>query len=140
MKSKYISKKIGRHKFGLGDIEVYERMSEETTALTADVYIDDYKVGSVSNSGKGEGNYPHIYAMVDRYIAICEEIKNHRWTFDGSERKSVENEYDMDYLIADMVHQAWYGKKHIYYFRDERTDGGRCGRGTAEKAKENTLN
>lgn len=47
-------------KIELKNIKHYSRMTEETNACSADVYLNGKKVGTLENSGKGEGYYPRL--------------------------------------------------------------------------------
>jgi len=43
----------------LKNVQVYPRMSEETTAFNATIYLDGKKVGEVKNQGHGGCNFYH---------------------------------------------------------------------------------
>lgn len=130
--SDHIKVKVGNHTFALKNLEVYERMSEETTAFCADLYIGDFFVGTCENSGKGEGNYPRIYptkkgiedtdVLFAMWNKICDEVSKHHYHSEPTKDypRSCDWDYDMDFLIADMVCTAWYLGKATYKFADEQ--------------------
>ena len=125
-----IKVRVDNHTFVIKNLEVYERMSEETTAFCADLYIGDFFIGTCENNGKGEGNYPRIYAdnKNDREIAealysnIVEGVaKHHYYRVPTTDYPYVcDWDYDMDFLIADMVYTAWYFGRKTYKFADEK--------------------
>ena len=127
--SNHIKVRVGLHTFALKNLEVYERMSEETTAFCADLYIGDMFVGTCSNSGKGEGNYPDIYGKTEldvkvidsMYSSIVDGVSKHHYHSPATPDYPHECDwdYDMDFLIAEMVWTAWYLGKATYKFSDE---------------------
>ena len=120
--SKTISVKVGLHKFTLKDIEVYEKMSEETTAFYAELYIDRCHIGHCSNSGKGESNFPIVFSGYrDRYNEVSEQVAKHHFHEPATKDYPYESDwdYDMDFLIGMMAWDAWYNNKKIYTFKDE---------------------
>lgn len=117
--TKNITLKVGKYKFGVANLEVYERMSEETIAFSADITINGVAVGHCSNSGKGEGNYPFIAKEYwDKYDAIEKEVSNYvyKTQYMG---KPMQWNYTMDFLISNMVYEAWYENKKTYKFDGE---------------------
>lgn len=137
--SNHIKVKVGNHTFAIKNLEVYERVSEETTAFCADLYVGDKFIGICENSGKGEGNFPRIITRKD-YDINREEFKNdleinrclydnvakgvakHHYHREGTREYpyTCDWDYDMDFLIADMVYTAWYFGKATYKFADEK--------------------
>lgn len=129
--SDHIKVRVGHHTFALKNLEVYERMSEETTAFCADLYIGDFFVGTCENSGKGEGNYPRIYptkkgiedadVLFTMWNKICEEVGKHHFhqPCPYDHKDFYDWDYTMDFLIADMVYTAWDLGKATYKFTDE---------------------
>jgi len=62
------------HKIELRNIKVAEYLSEETTAFSADIYIDGKKVGYAKNDGDGGCTDYHGNTKEDnQLIAECEE-------------------------------------------------------------------
>lgn len=120
--SKTISVKVGLHKFTLKDIEVYEKMSEETTALYAELYIDRCHIGHCVNSGRGEGNFPLVFSdYIARFNELSEQVAKHHFHEPATKDYPHESDwdYDMDFLIGMMVEHAWYKGRKIYFFKDE---------------------
>lgn len=128
--SNHIKVKVGNHTFAIKNLEVYERMSEETTAFCADLYIGDRYIGTCENSGKGEGNFPRIYGetTLDReviatlYANLIDGVSKHHFHSEPTREypHCCDWDYDMDFLIADMVYTAWYFGKATYQFADEK--------------------
>ena len=116
-----ISVKVGARTFSLKNIEVFESLSDETTAFTADVYVGKTKVGTCENSGKGEGNYPCIYDASDRALMenIEKEVGKHCCYIDDGLGHVIDLDYDLDLLIALMVDCAWVQGRKTYRFEDE---------------------
>lgn len=134
--SNHIKVKVGNHTFAIKNLEVYERMSEETTAFCADLYVGDKFIGICENSGKGEGNYPRITSTKDwdknreefkndleinrcLYDNVANGVAKHHY-FNMAGGYTCDWDYDMDFLIADMVYTAWYFGKTTYQFADEK--------------------
>jgi hypothetical protein len=63
-------------KIELKKIRVYERMSEETTAFTADVHINGKNVGTAENGGKGGETQLNFYHVKDSPLRkLCDEAE-----------------------------------------------------------------
>lgn len=128
MKSTKITLTLGLNKFELRNIEVYERLSEETTAFACNIYINNILVGGCTNSGKGEGNFPSIYGRDkeetilyrELYGVIEAEVVKHKCHFtDPYTHKNYVWDYSMDFLIATMVESAWYYGEKEFSFDNE---------------------
>lgn len=125
--SDHIKVKVGLHTFALKHLEVYTRISEETTAFYADLYIGEWFIGTCENSGKGEGNYPRLHSHLDMeviglmYDKIVEDVGKHHYHRDATRECPYEcdRDYDMDFLISEMVLRAWYFGETTYKFNDE---------------------
>jgi hypothetical protein len=52
----------------LKSLRIYDRMSEETIAFTADVYVNGKKVAYAKNDGQGGSTYYHPYPNADRTL------------------------------------------------------------------------
>jgi hypothetical protein len=60
-------------KIELKKLQVYPRMSEETTAFSAEVYINGTHVGSARNDGKGgETELQFYHAQVSKEALLCD--------------------------------------------------------------------
>ena len=120
--SKNISVNVGTNTFSLKNIEVYERMSDETTAFVADLYVGKIKVGTCENSGKGEGNYPCVYGAFERGLMeiVEKEVSKHHFHEDNYYGHTLDWDYSIDFLIAEMVAYAWELGHKTYKFSDER--------------------
>ena len=63
-------------KIELKKIKVYDRMSEETTAFTADVYINGKNVGTAKNDGHGgETDLQFYHAQGSPLRKLCDEAE-----------------------------------------------------------------
>lgn len=114
---KHISVKVNGHTFTLANVEVYERMSEETTAFCADVLIDGIVVGECQNNGKGEGNYPYINReYVDLYRLIEDGVKKYHYHEENFYGRTLDWDYNMDFLIGMMVSSCYYDCNTEYKF------------------------
>lgn len=129
--SNKISIKCGKHTFTLANIEVYPRMSEETTAFVADILIDGEFVGTCENSGKGEGNYPRIYTKSDNpadwdrvrdlYNEVMAEVVKHHFHEDACPEYPYESDwdYDADWLVSEMLYHAYDLGRRVLRFKDD---------------------
>lgn len=86
----------------LRNLKVFDSMSEETTACSADIYVDGKKVGYLQNSGKGEGMFPRgvDQPTLQRMATWAKSLP------------PVETSYgllsmDLDFLLAMMVERDW---------------------------------
>jgi len=101
--------------FELRGVEVSKALSEETTAFSADIYIDGHRAGHVRNNGQGEGNFPVILPEARAsYDAIEAAVKRHHYHAVGQRGHVYDWDYDMDFLIGMMVEAAWYDNKGTY--------------------------
>lgn len=106
---------IGGKTFELRHLSVAENLSEETTAFSADIYIDGVRAGYVRNSGHGGGNYPTVLPGARGiYDAVAEETAKHHYHSVAHNGRVFDWDYDMDFLIGMMVEAAWYDDKETY--------------------------
>ncbi len=108
---------LNNHTFELRHIQVAEFLSEETTAFSADIFVDGQRIGYCTNSGKGEGNFP---CMKNEFRPIYEEVeaeveKKHYHSI-TSYGHTCDWDYSMDFLISMMVEAAYYDNKSTYKF------------------------
>lgn len=66
-------------KIELKNIKVYERMSEETTAFNADIWVNGVKIGYAENRGCGGATSYHSYtieqiSVIKAAEAFCEKM------------------------------------------------------------------
>lgn len=114
MAKKKIKVVLTNHVFELRNVQVAEFLSEETTAFSADIFVDGQRIGYCTNSGKGEGNFPMV---TNNYRPLIEEIEAettkyfHEYEWDG---RKYYFQYTMDFLIAMMVDAAYYKNKSVY--------------------------
>lgn len=110
---KSIKVTIGENILELKDIEVYEKISDETTAFSADIYLNGKKIGDVRNNGQGEGNYPRVYGEDAKKLEALErKMSEHVFHYNNYQWP-----YNMDFLLGDMVEDCWYGHKNEYSFK-----------------------
>jgi hypothetical protein len=74
-----IADKSTNMKIELKNIEVYDRMSEETIAFVADIYINDFKAGFAKNDGRGgptfcQGYNAEGYDLIRKAEAYCKTL------------------------------------------------------------------
>jgi hypothetical protein len=74
-----IADKSTNMKIELKNIEVYDRMSEETIAFVADLYINDFKAGHAKNDGRGgptfcQGYNAEGYDLIRKAEAYCKTL------------------------------------------------------------------
>lgn len=103
MAKKKIKVVLTNHVFELRNVQVAEFLSEETTAFSADIFVDGQRIGYCTNSGKGEGNFPMV---TNDYRPLIEEIE--------AETTKHFHKYNMGFLIGMMVYAAYYENKSVY--------------------------
>ncbi len=110
-------------KLELRKIAHYPRASEETIAFDADLYVDDVKVGTVSNSGRGGANVPRVQdaAMLERIDAHCKSLPPYQST------SAMDLPMDLDLQISMLVSEFVCRKKVQRWMKDRilLTDGKR---------------
>ncbi|MBK1439863.1 hypothetical protein JHJ32_07705 [Parapedobacter sp. ISTM3] len=79
-------------KIELRRVEYSERMSQKTSAFTADLYVDGRKAGTVSNTGRGfitsfEPQDPRGWELIQKANAWCKELPPGVYR-DGSEERT----------------------------------------------------
>lgn len=85
----------------LRKLQVYQRASEETTAFDADVWVDGVKVGTASNTGKGEANRLHLPREIEtRIITYCATLPHER-LLSSDRLYPVDIDYFFSKLVAD---------------------------------------
>jgi hypothetical protein len=79
-------------KITLKRIQIYPRMSQETTAFNADVYVDEVKVGEASNEGQGGCN---MYNWKDHETG--QKVEQFA-------KETHPNDFEpLDYIVADLL-------------------------------------
>lgn len=61
-------------KIELKSLRIYERMSEETIAFTADLFVNGKKVAYAKNDGCGGSTFYHPYPQADKQLLDAAEI------------------------------------------------------------------
>jgi hypothetical protein len=84
-------------------LQIYERMSEETTAFNADVWIDGKKAGTADNNGHGGNTNVRID---DRALAAA--LREHGRTLMPAEYKSTPGD---EWVVDDLVEKARAAKE-----------------------------
>lgn len=110
MKSKNIKCKFDGITVELRDMEYYERISDETLAMAADVYIDGKYEGTLENSGCGEGYYPCVNWELRSKLE--ELLKPHSKTYTSPYDGTLHTlHYNVDFFFSDLVYAAYNGSK-----------------------------
>lgn len=109
--------KVGEHTFALRNIEVYEKMSEETIAFHAYMEIDGKIVGHAKNDGQGGCNVFHVSpdAPKDTIGVMAEmedELRKH--VFCLGYPYTIKWAYSLDFLATELVSRAYKDKKKTY--------------------------
>lgn len=106
-------------KIQVKNIKIYERMSEETTAFTADIFVDGQKVGYAKNDGHGGCSdyswYEGYGERIRQAEAYCKQ------TPDYSLERLIDEAVDAKYreqfekkLKKDMERGICYGTEESY--------------------------
>lgn len=109
MAKEIIKATLDGHTFELRKVRVDQQHSEEMTAFSADIYIDDKLVGNVSNSGQGESNETHILPDCQKaYAEIAELVEKRSFYAAGHPGQAFRLRYDIDTLTTMMVEAAYF--------------------------------
>lgn len=115
MAKETITAAIGGHTFELRNILVDKQHSEEMTAFSADIYIDESIVGNVHNSGHGENNITHILpGCQETYYAIAELAEKQCIFATGHPGQAFKLRYDIDTLTTMMVEAAFFHDRSVF--------------------------
>lgn len=98
----------------LRNIQIHDRMSEETTAFTASLYIDNKKIGWAKNTGQGGcttyGADDHKdYALIKEAEAYCEGLPPNKFEYDGT---SYENPASLEVVIDRIIDEYLVEKEN----------------------------
>jgi hypothetical protein len=97
-------------KIELRKISFNERMSEETNAFVADVYVDGKKVGYAKNDGRGGDTwvqpYPESRELFKEVEKYCKSLPDETYEFGGKTFKIKSNiEIVVDQLLTDWLNE-----------------------------------
>ncbi len=68
-------------KIELKRLSVYARMSEETIAFSADLWVDGVKAGTAENNGKGGSNMLRVPRSIEKAIEdYCKTLPPLKWS------------------------------------------------------------
>lgn len=99
----------------LKSIQVYEKMSEETSAFTASIYIDGKKVGYTKNDGRGGATVYHAdhhdyWPLIKEADEFCKkmppfvyDVGRYGITEGGKPAQPIEVPADLESYIDDIV-------------------------------------
>jgi hypothetical protein len=102
-------------KIELRKLKIVESMSEETTAFTADIYIEGYKSGYAKNDGQGGCTFYHAYEvrrdLIKQAEAYCLGLPAKDY---GSFKLPMNLEHFIDNIVDETLQakeQAKFNKK-----------------------------
>lgn len=92
----------------LKKLRIVERLSQETTCFTADVYVDGVKAGTAENHGQGGPTNIHPFALRDRMEAHAKTLPMVTSTMKDESDPSGFFRYapNAESMIDDLVGQA----------------------------------
>lgn len=90
-----------------------ERMSEETNAFTADIYVDGKKAGYAKNDGCGGSTYYHSYPKCNSLIEMAETYCKQLPAIDLGDGISIEN--NLENFIDDLLDKYLIEKDKIKF-------------------------
>lgn len=103
-------------KIELKKIAFYERMSEETNAFTADIYINDVKTGYAKNDGQGGCTFYHAYQGKEQLLKEAEifakSLPKTKHEFSG---KTYEFDSNLESIIDHMFEQYLTAKENAKF-------------------------
>ena len=97
----------------LKSLRIYDRMSEETIAFTADVYVNGKKVAYAKNDGHGGSTYYHPYPNADRALlgaaeGYCKALPKEKAELCNG--KTFELEQSLETVIDAWVYRVYNEK------------------------------
>jgi len=95
-------------KIELKNLKIYDKMSEETLAFTADVYVNGKKVAYAKNDGCGGCTNYNAYSQADRALLVeaegyCNALPSTKHEFGG---KTVELPQSLESVIDAWVYRV----------------------------------
>lgn len=99
-------------KIELKNVKFYERMSEETNAFVADIFVDGKKVGYAKNDGHGGCTDIRQIGGVNgelfvKCVEYCKNLPDHTWEWDGV-KHSMKNNIE---IVVDDLFEKWLDEK-----------------------------
>lgn len=105
-------------KIELRNVQIYERMSSETTAFTASLYVNNYRVGYAKNTGQGGcTDYGIDDYLDDKAKELLKEAEAYCLTLDPVKVPSSEGEkpfqipMNLENFIDELLDEAWKDKE-----------------------------
>jgi hypothetical protein len=100
-------------KIELKSLKIYDRMSEETIAFTADVYVNGKKVAYAKNDGCGGSTYYNRYpnsdnALLNEAEAYCKSLPPEKSTLGD---KTLELPQSLESVIDEWVYRVFNEKE-----------------------------
>ncbi|HYE67510.1 MAG TPA: hypothetical protein VEA58_02800, partial [Anaerovoracaceae bacterium] len=99
-------------KIELKKVKAISALSEDTAAFTADVYIDDRKVGYVNNSGTGGRNFVLPYPPLERNSELIKQATDYVESLPPVPYKGLDLRMNMDFFIGRLLQE---------YLKDEES-------------------
>ena len=98
-------------KVTLKNVYFSERLSEETNAFTADVYVDGKKVGYAKNDGHGGCTFVQPYSETKKVFNECEDyLKTQPQLNIGSDENPFMIDCNMESMV-DYLFEKWLKEK-----------------------------
>lgn len=103
-------------KIELKKIAFYERMSEETNAFTADIYVNGVKTGYAKNDGRGGCTWYHAFEGKENLLKEAEAYAKTLppIPYDFGDRKTT-IEVDLEFLINDLLEKHLATKENAKF-------------------------
>lgn len=100
-------------KIELKSLKIYDGMSEETIAFTADIFVNGKKVAHAKNDGNGGSSYYTRYQNADRTLLVaaedyCKGLPPKKYESNGS---VIEIKQTLEDVIEGLVNEAYNEKE-----------------------------
>lgn len=113
----------------LKNVNIYRRMSEETVAFIATVYVDGKRLGEVSNSGKGDANRYSTQELRSALQAYVKTLPPQTYLINTgpSSQELITTAPDADLVISELLEDYDLGrclkslmKSSVVFIQDNR--------------------
>jgi len=100
----------------LKNIKIASHLSEETTAFTASIYLDNVKIGTAENHGQGGNTNVYVAKELDRFKAICADYHDDSGPYKTDEcnfgEELIDNLLDK-HMISQQI-KRWIKTKVVF--------------------------
>ena len=110
----------------LKSLQIFERMTQETTAFRATLYVDGKGVGEAGNDGQGGCTWYHaihhdFIPIIEKAEEYCKSLPPHEWEYGGKKYSRPSNlEMVIDHLVQKLGMEKQNKKFKAKMLKDQK--------------------